>query len=482
MVLYSRTYRPSPRISSPQEYHGNLSFSSSRKFNIPHHPHSLKWKRIGGSYSVRHQFLPPTARYSHLAYYFSLQCTCSSIKGPLAVLQAAHLSAPPRLRVFSSLLREDEAIRNQPNYGGVPHVVLDYLVITSLLLVTDIEEYLHRPQQDVGAARSAMEPFLPPLLRNRGSGRGSYASTDSRSPENSSENVSSSNINSTLADDARSLNSEVPSTPSSTISQHHPYSFFYLAALDPDVPPVPEVPQEHQASVAPVPPRASTLPPLPILGRIPTVRRRLPQPPGHVTPITPARTEHFWSLPGAQSTPDLMLRVDSLDSSTGIPPPLPTTPQQSRFQHHSRQTSDISRSSMPINRRQLPPQRQPPQLPIPIAPKLRDDLVRAVPPPAASSDGTLSSASETSGQVDEPGSSFHEGGGSAGGVGGGHPQEFHRRFSEPDSHSTMRASVYELPPPAYDAIDFSLPRPPVLGPGAYQSFSVNSRLPPEQIS
>lgn len=34
------------------------SLSSSRKFQIPHHPHSLKWKRVGGSYTVRHQFLP----------------------------------------------------------------------------------------------------------------------------------------------------------------------------------------------------------------------------------------------------------------------------------------------------------------------------------------------------------------------------------------------------------------------------------------
>jgi hypothetical protein len=94
----------------------------------------------------------------------------------------------------------------------------------------------------------------------------------------------------------------------------------------------------------------------------------------------------------------------------------------------------------------------------------------------------LSSTSETSGRAGEPDSSIHEGGGSTGDVGSGHPQEFHRRFGDMDNPSTMRASVYELPPPAYDAIDFSLPRPPTLGGEGYQSFSVNSRLPPEQIS
>ena len=396
----------------------------------------------------------------------------------MAILQAADLSTPPRLRVFSSLLQDyDASIRNQCNYGGIPHVVLDYLVTTSLLLVTDMEEYLRRPQRDVGTARSATEIFSPRVLRHGGSGRGSYASSDSRSPGNSSENVSSANNISGLTDDARSVSSEVPSTPSSTISQHHPYSYFHLATLDPDVPPVPEVPLEHQASVPPIPPRSSTLPPLPSLGRLPTIRRRLPQPPGHATPTTPARTEQFWGLPSTHSTPNLLLYADSPDSSLNPPPPVPPPPQHSRYQQHLRQTSEVSRSSISVNRRQLPPQRQPPQLPMPMPPKFIDDLARSMSPPVTPSDGMLSSTSETSIQLSESGSTIHGGGG----AGGGQPQEFHRRFSEPDNRSSMRASVYELPPPAYDAIDFSLPRPQVLGAGRYQTFSVNSRLP-EQIS
>jgi len=419
---------------------------------------------------------PPIAFTQFAIFLRPIQCTCSSIKGPLAILQAAYLSAPPRLRVYSSLTREDGADRNQPNYGGVPHVLLDYLVATSLILVTDIEEYLHRPGKDVGEARSAMEAFLPPSLRKKRNGRGSSASTESRSPANSTENISISNAGSNLTDDARSITSEMPSTPTSTISQYHPYSCFYVAAPDPEVPPVPEVPPEHQSSVPPVPPtppRSSTLPPLPTVGRNPTVRRRLPQPPGQATPITPARTEHLWGLSRANSTPDLTLPTDSPDSSISIPP-IPA------HQQHQRQMSEFSRPSATINRRQLPPQRQPPQLPMPLPPKLIDDLTRSIPPSAASSDGVYSSTNEHSGDAGQPGSSIREGDGSAGG--GGQPQEFHRRFSDTDNPSLIRASVYDLPPPAYDAIDFSLPRPPALGGEGYQSFSVNSRLPPEQIS
>lgn len=450
-----------------------LSVYSSRKFHIPRHSHSLKWKRVGGSYTVRGQFLPLAAHYPYPAFLLLVQCTCSSIKGPLAILQTVYISSPPRLRVYSSLFREDDTTRNQPNYGGVPHVLLDYLVTTALLLVTDIEEYLQRPGQDIGASKSAMEPFLPASLRNNRNGRGSYISTESRSPTGSNENVSSSN---TLTDDARSINSEVPSTPCSTISPYHPYSFSHFSTLDPDVPPVPEIPPEHLASVPPVPPRSVVLPST--LGRIPTVRRRLPQPPGQTPPMTPAQAEQFWGLSSTHSTPNLTSPADSPDSSMSTQLLLTTSPQHSQ---HVRQTSEFSRSSMSINRRHIPPQRQPPQLPMPIPPKLRDDLARSMPPSATPSDGMLSSTSEISGQAGDTDSSIHEDG-SVEGVGNGQPQEFLRRYSDMGDRQMIRTSAYELPPPAYDAIDFSIPRPPVLGGDGYQSFSLNSRLPPEQIS
>jgi hypothetical protein len=62
--------------------------------------------------------------------------------------------------------------------------------------------------------------------------------------------------------------------------------------------------------------------------------------------------------------------------------------------------------------------------------------------------------------VGDSGSSIHEGD-NAEGAGDDQLQEFRRRFSDIDDQSAVRASSYELPPPAYGAIDFSLPRSPV---------------------
>ncbi|KAF7797635.1 hypothetical protein EIP86_008835 [Pleurotus ostreatoroseus] len=104
---------------------------SNRKFNIPHWPNPLRWKLVPGS-----------------SYY----CTTSGIKGPIAVFDAAVLSAPPRLRVFQTALNGD-AERTQVNYRGVPVLLLDYLMLTALLMVTDVQEWLDRPQTENGRVR-----------------------------------------------------------------------------------------------------------------------------------------------------------------------------------------------------------------------------------------------------------------------------------------------------------------------------------------
>lgn len=60
------------------------------------------------------------------------------------MLDAATLSAPPRLRIYQSLTAPDLA-RSQQNHAGIPFLLLDYLVITSLLLTTTTQEWLDRP-------------------------------------------------------------------------------------------------------------------------------------------------------------------------------------------------------------------------------------------------------------------------------------------------------------------------------------------------
>ncbi|KAI0645806.1 hypothetical protein C8Q79DRAFT_1001315 [Trametes meyenii] len=104
---------------------GPLGSTAIRKFNIPHYPNSLKWKLIPGN---------------------CFCCVTNAVKGPVAVLDAATLSAPPRLKVYHPLIERDVA-RSQDNYKGVPTAFLDYLIVTSLLLVTDVQEWLDRPRE-----------------------------------------------------------------------------------------------------------------------------------------------------------------------------------------------------------------------------------------------------------------------------------------------------------------------------------------------
>ncbi|KAI0775821.1 hypothetical protein BD413DRAFT_602983 [Trametes elegans] len=104
---------------------GPLGSNAIRKFSIPHYPNSLKWKLIPGN---------------------CFCCVTNAVKGPVAVLDAATLSAPPRLKVYHPLIERDVA-RSQDNYKGIPTIFLDFLVVTSLLLVTDVQEWLDRPRE-----------------------------------------------------------------------------------------------------------------------------------------------------------------------------------------------------------------------------------------------------------------------------------------------------------------------------------------------
>ncbi|PIL35959.1 hypothetical protein GSI_01619 [Ganoderma sinense ZZ0214-1] len=104
---------------------GPLGNTAIRKFNLPHYPNSLKWKLIPGN---------------------CFCCVTNAIKGPVAVLDAATLSAPPRLKIYDSLI-DKETARSQDNYKGIPTILLDYLITTALLLVTDVQEWLDRPRE-----------------------------------------------------------------------------------------------------------------------------------------------------------------------------------------------------------------------------------------------------------------------------------------------------------------------------------------------
>ena len=66
-------------------------------------------------------------------------------------LDAAVLSAPPRLRIYNNMTNDGD--RLQQNIKGMPVLLLDYLITTSLLLVTEVQEWLDRPQTVDGRVR-----------------------------------------------------------------------------------------------------------------------------------------------------------------------------------------------------------------------------------------------------------------------------------------------------------------------------------------
>ncbi|TFY79679.1 hypothetical protein EWM64_g4329 [Hericium alpestre] len=95
------------------------TLSMSRKFYIPHHPNSLRWKRVGAVY----------------------HCLTNDVKGPVAILEPAVSTTLSQLKVFNPMLRSRDTSRPQKMHGGVPISLLDFLLATAMLLVTEPNEW-----------------------------------------------------------------------------------------------------------------------------------------------------------------------------------------------------------------------------------------------------------------------------------------------------------------------------------------------------
>ncbi|THU85703.1 hypothetical protein K435DRAFT_869027 [Dendrothele bispora CBS 962.96] len=91
--------------------------SSPSKFKIPGYSHTLKWKAVGTSY----------------------WCLAASAKGPIAVLEPSVDSMPARLKVFETL-HDKYDVRPMLVHHGVSILLLDYLLVSALLLVKDVRE------------------------------------------------------------------------------------------------------------------------------------------------------------------------------------------------------------------------------------------------------------------------------------------------------------------------------------------------------
>ncbi|KAJ7072032.1 hypothetical protein C8F01DRAFT_1102257 [Mycena amicta] len=107
-------WQPSDAVLKP----GTL-LSSPPKFNIPNYPHSMRWKRVGSAY----------------------WCTTSSVKGPVATFHPAVEGVPPRIKVYETLHDKYES-RPVISHNGVSIVLLDHLIVTAMLLVTDVQDWM----------------------------------------------------------------------------------------------------------------------------------------------------------------------------------------------------------------------------------------------------------------------------------------------------------------------------------------------------
>ncbi|PPQ72070.1 hypothetical protein CVT26_006705 [Gymnopilus dilepis] len=99
--------------------------NSHRKFSIPNYSHQMRWKRYGTTY----------------------WCTTISVKGPVATLETPKGPEPMRLTVYETLHDKYDS-KDLPGFQGVSVLLLDYLLLTAMLLVTDLQEWMLVPKLD----------------------------------------------------------------------------------------------------------------------------------------------------------------------------------------------------------------------------------------------------------------------------------------------------------------------------------------------
>ncbi|KAH6897546.1 hypothetical protein BKA70DRAFT_1116128 [Coprinopsis sp. MPI-PUGE-AT-0042] len=92
---------------------------SSRKFQLPNYSQQLKWKRHGNV----------------------CWCTTTTVAGPVAILELARDRVPTRLTVYETL-HDKYDTKGVLSYHGVYIPLIDYLLVTAMLLVTDLQEWM----------------------------------------------------------------------------------------------------------------------------------------------------------------------------------------------------------------------------------------------------------------------------------------------------------------------------------------------------
>ncbi|EKM75552.1 hypothetical protein AGABI1DRAFT_132092 [Agaricus bisporus var. burnettii JB137-S8] len=95
----------------------STSMDRPRKFRLPHYSHNMKWQKRTSGY----------------------WCTTSTVKGPIATYDPPTDDLPGRLTVYETL-QDEHDISPMLVHRGVSILLLDYLLISCILLVTDSHE------------------------------------------------------------------------------------------------------------------------------------------------------------------------------------------------------------------------------------------------------------------------------------------------------------------------------------------------------
>lgn len=324
--------------------------SSPRKFKIPGYSKSLRWKQVGSSY----------------------WCITGSVKGPIAILDPAAGSVPPRIKVYETLHDKYDA-HPMLVHRGISVLLLDYLLVTSLLLVTDIQEWMvvKKYEGDVSSISPLTRPptatspsqwrkiiFGEPLFPRRAS---SSAITLSRPQLSSGQMANVYGVRSPGADITVSFESDSeddesdieevvqqPSTrPPSPSAESVCYPLMNTTApahtyLDPtfyahDVPPVPPLPFKYASqNVVRVttPSSASSTRQVRTLPEVPqsSTRPRSQSTPYRESPPPRPSHESFSSDSRTERPVRPVVRTSSISSRRLPVPPTPTTPGSSERQ------------------------------------------------------------------------------------------------------------------------------------------------------
>ncbi|KAI0084888.1 hypothetical protein BDY19DRAFT_997289 [Irpex rosettiformis] len=511
---------------------GTLTNFLNRRFYLPHFPHPLKWKP--GHNSTFH-------------------CITQGIKGPIAILEPAYLNAPPRLRVYQTLNEGEDPDRAQQDYNGVPVILLDYLLVTAFLMVTDSQEWLDRKANDsghgriAGSSNSTVKRWLA-IIHNEPIPLS--PTCDSPMTMNTTPDAWDFRINriSATSSSAAGSSSSDPMTPLTPATSTHSFANY----RETEIPPVPPLPENARTRPATLdflsqPSNLDVIRPYsamgnggtssgeaspsagpssaPLDGSYPQSRpntshssRPLPRPPvranapvplplprpqtssGALT-LTPDPVQPGFYFPGptSLSAPSLNLQVQQQAQATSAE--RPSTPSTSSSSGTAPRRSFGVRRSLTVAN--VPAAGPPPSTSLPLPPKLAEELNRQMSPPtrplpdisdqmdegsraaglqlmnpdplapeeeerlreqlrqlAVSNSNSNSFAQGSS--SNPPGSSYVAWMAAPPMPTGG-PMVDAGLINMPPSNHARRQSyaetVYEQPPPAYDAIDFSLHAP-----------------------